>query len=285
MVNARAVIFCPQYFREFFRSFATISRVQNTIKYSRGFPVNQNHAGNQFANGVLDIGAARIRKIIRVLTLPQGASDKLLQYRKTGAGSPEPCKLSQPNLAGHAARGGGHERKLHSGGRWLVLCAYCITFRGHGPSRPDRNAMTPYAPLTGMLLSAAAFLFFTGFDTVSKYLSGSYSVFQIMSVEFVTGTYCCRHTPWRRTGAAPDLHAAHRQAASAPYARSLSDRGPVAGFPCDTASLAGRVLRHRVLHAGRNGAEGRLVSQGEGRRAYMAAASLELYRGADRHAA
>jgi drug/metabolite transporter (DMT)-like permease len=39
-----------------------------------------------------------------------------------------------------------------------------------------------------MLLSAAAFLFFTGFDTVSKYLSGGYSVFQIMSVEFVTGT-------------------------------------------------------------------------------------------------
>ncbi len=48
--------------------------------------------------------------------------------------------------------------------------------------------MTPSAPITGMLLSAAAFLFFTGFDTVSKFLSGSYSVFQIMSVEFVTAT-------------------------------------------------------------------------------------------------
>jgi drug/metabolite transporter (DMT)-like permease len=42
------------------------------------------------------------------------------------------------------------------------------------------------APITGMLLSALAFLFFTGFDTASKYLAGSYSVFQIMSVEFVT---------------------------------------------------------------------------------------------------
>ena len=48
--------------------------------------------------------------------------------------------------------------------------------------------MTPSAPITGMLLSAAAFLFFTGFDTASKFLSGSYSVFQIMSVEFVTAT-------------------------------------------------------------------------------------------------
>ncbi len=48
--------------------------------------------------------------------------------------------------------------------------------------------MTPSAPITGMLLSAAAFLFFTGFDTVSKFLAGRYSVFQIMSVEFVTAT-------------------------------------------------------------------------------------------------
>jgi drug/metabolite transporter (DMT)-like permease len=45
--------------------------------------------------------------------------------------------------------------------------------------------MTPYAPLKGMLFSALAFLFFTGFDTASKYLAGGYSVFQIMSVEFV----------------------------------------------------------------------------------------------------
>ncbi len=48
--------------------------------------------------------------------------------------------------------------------------------------------MTRSAPLSGMLLSAAAFLFFTCFDTVSKFLSGSYSIFQIMSVEFVTAT-------------------------------------------------------------------------------------------------
>lgn len=48
--------------------------------------------------------------------------------------------------------------------------------------------MTPSAPITGMLLSAAAFLFFTGFDTVSKFLADRYSVFQIMSVEFVTAT-------------------------------------------------------------------------------------------------
>ncbi len=48
--------------------------------------------------------------------------------------------------------------------------------------------MTRSAPLSGMLLSAAAFLFFTCFDTMSKFLSGSYSIFQIMSVEFVTAT-------------------------------------------------------------------------------------------------
>jgi drug/metabolite transporter (DMT)-like permease len=44
----------------------------------------------------------------------------------------------------------------------------------------------PSAPITGMLLSAAAFLFFTGFDTASKYLADTYSVFQIMSIEFAT---------------------------------------------------------------------------------------------------
>ncbi len=48
--------------------------------------------------------------------------------------------------------------------------------------------MTRHAPITGMLLSAAAFLLFTAFDTASKYLSVRYSVFQIMSVEFVTAT-------------------------------------------------------------------------------------------------
>ncbi len=40
----------------------------------------------------------------------------------------------------------------------------------------------------GILLSAAAFLLFTGFDTASKYLARDYSIFQIMSVEFVTAT-------------------------------------------------------------------------------------------------
>ncbi len=43
-------------------------------------------------------------------------------------------------------------------------------------------------PILGMLLSAAAFLFFTAFDTASKFLARDYSVFQIMSVEFVTAT-------------------------------------------------------------------------------------------------
>ncbi|MGO8954357.1 MAG: DMT family transporter [Rhodomicrobium sp.] len=43
-------------------------------------------------------------------------------------------------------------------------------------------------PILGMLLSAAAFLLFTCFDTASKFLSRDYSVFQIMSVEFVTAT-------------------------------------------------------------------------------------------------
>ena len=41
------------------------------------------------------------------------------------------------------------------------------------------------APILGMLLSAAAFLFFTGFDATSKFLARDYSVFQIMSVEFI----------------------------------------------------------------------------------------------------
>ena len=48
--------------------------------------------------------------------------------------------------------------------------------------------MTLSAPITGMLLSAAAFLFFTAFDTASEFLADRYSVFQIMSVEFVTAT-------------------------------------------------------------------------------------------------
>ncbi len=46
--------------------------------------------------------------------------------------------------------------------------------------------MTPSAPITGMFLSAAAFLLFTAFDVASKFLAGRYSVFQIMSVEFIT---------------------------------------------------------------------------------------------------
>jgi len=40
----------------------------------------------------------------------------------------------------------------------------------------------------GILLSATAFLFFTCFDTASKYLSRDYSIFQIMGVEFSTAT-------------------------------------------------------------------------------------------------
>jgi drug/metabolite transporter (DMT)-like permease len=48
--------------------------------------------------------------------------------------------------------------------------------------------MTPPAPITGMLLSAAAFLFFTAFDVASKFLAGRYSVFQIMSVEFIAAS-------------------------------------------------------------------------------------------------
>lgn len=42
--------------------------------------------------------------------------------------------------------------------------------------------------LLGMMLSAVAFVFFTAFDTVTKYLSQSYSVFQVMAVMFVTAT-------------------------------------------------------------------------------------------------
>jgi drug/metabolite transporter (DMT)-like permease len=44
------------------------------------------------------------------------------------------------------------------------------------------------SPISGILLSAAAFLFFTCFDTATKFLSRDYSIFQIMSVEFVTAT-------------------------------------------------------------------------------------------------
>jgi drug/metabolite transporter (DMT)-like permease len=58
--------------------------------------------------------------------------------------------------------------------------------------------MTPSAPITGMLLSAVAFLFFTAFDVVSKFLAGRYSVFQIMSVEFVTaGLLITGYAFWR----------------------------------------------------------------------------------------
>ncbi len=44
------------------------------------------------------------------------------------------------------------------------------------------------SPIFGILLSTAAFLFFTCFDTASKFLSRDYSIFQIMGVEFVTAT-------------------------------------------------------------------------------------------------
>jgi drug/metabolite transporter (DMT)-like permease len=48
--------------------------------------------------------------------------------------------------------------------------------------------MNAPAPIAGMLLSAASFLLFTLFDTASKYLSASYSIFQVMAVEFTTAT-------------------------------------------------------------------------------------------------
>jgi drug/metabolite transporter (DMT)-like permease len=51
----------------------------------------------------------------------------------------------------------------------------------------NKTVLVP-TPILGMLLSAAAFLLFTCFDTASKFLSRDYSVFQIMSVEFVTAT-------------------------------------------------------------------------------------------------
>ena len=48
--------------------------------------------------------------------------------------------------------------------------------------------MTVPSAIPGILLSAAAFLLFTCFDTASKFLSRDYSIFQIMSVEFATAT-------------------------------------------------------------------------------------------------
>jgi drug/metabolite transporter (DMT)-like permease len=68
----------------------------------------------------------------------------------------------------------------------------------------------------GILLSATAFLFFTCFDTASKFLSRDYSVFQIMGVEFLTATVLLvlfavlksRNNPERRTlvMTRPSLH-------------------------------------------------------------------------------
>jgi drug/metabolite transporter (DMT)-like permease len=68
------------------------------------------------------------------------------------------------------------------------------------------DTMVPPTVL-GILLSATAFLFFTCFDTASKFLSRDYSVFQIMSVEFLTATALLvlfavlknRNNPERRT--------------------------------------------------------------------------------------
>ncbi len=77
--------------------------------------------------------------------------------------------------------------------------------------------MTIPVPILGMLLSAAAFLFFTCFDTASKFLSRDYSIFQIMAVEFLTATvlllaFAClknRTSPERETlhMNRPGLHA------------------------------------------------------------------------------
>ncbi len=70
------------------------------------------------------------------------------------------------------------------------------------------------APITGMLLSAAAFLLFTAFDTVSKYLSAETSIFQIMAVEFTTASaLLVAFAFWKRPGREafrmrrPGLHA------------------------------------------------------------------------------
>ncbi len=61
--------------------------------------------------------------------------------------------------------------------------------------------MNAPAPISGMLLSAAAFLLFTLFDTASKYLSGAYSIFQIMAVEFMTATVLLLlYALWRKRG-------------------------------------------------------------------------------------
>ncbi len=51
-----------------------------------------------------------------------------------------------------------------------------------------KDRMTIPSPLLGMLLSASAFFLFTCFDTLSKYLSLRYSIFQIMAVECSTAT-------------------------------------------------------------------------------------------------
>ncbi len=53
---------------------------------------------------------------------------------------------------------------------------------------PDKQAMMVSSTVLGILLSATAFLFFTCFDTASKFLSRDYSIFQIMGVEFATAT-------------------------------------------------------------------------------------------------
>ena len=53
-------------------------------------------------------------------------------------------------------------------------------------TRGVKPAISP--TVLGILLSATAYLFFTCFDTASKFLARDYSVFQIMSVQFVTAT-------------------------------------------------------------------------------------------------
>ena len=147
--------------------------------------------------------------------------------------------------------------------------------------------MTPSAPITGMLLSAAAFLFFTGFDTVSKFLADRYSVFQIMSVEFVTATALL--TGLRAPQGLEQARDGNALRMGKPHLHLM--RG---GFQIAGQSLAYLAIPHLSMAEfyvivfcmpAVTVLQGRLVLEGTRRPAYLAGAGREFPRRADRHAA
>jgi hypothetical protein len=81
MVNAGSAYFMPQHFCESFADSGRISRLQNPFKYTRRFNINQNHAGKPVAPVKFTSALQWLSRKRRALTLPQGASAKLVRYR------------------------------------------------------------------------------------------------------------------------------------------------------------------------------------------------------------